>query len=206
VWVNLPLPVRMRPRNRVYLKRTPLGHGDVEMVKDAPLTTAVRTAFDLARHLPRTDALVAMDAHCHRLVNVAELEMYATDRWDWPGTRQLRSLLPLVEPLTESPMETRLRLHIADAGLPKPIPQFEVRGLDGRFLARVDFAYPEWQIAIEYEGDHHREAGQFRRDIERQNTVEEEGWLVIRVTAEDMFRYPQRLTRRIVAAIDSRRR
>ncbi len=205
VWVNVPIAVRVRPRDHVLIKRTPLAFDDIITRSDLLITSAVRTAFDLARHLDRPDALAALDAHCHQLVSRTDLATYAARRWDWPGTRQLRELLPLVEPRTESPTESRLRLQLHDAGAPRPVAQYVIRTATGAFLGRADLAYPDWRIAIEYEGDHHRETEQFRRDVQRQTALEEEGWLVLRVTADDLFRHPQRLTRRILRAIASRR-
>ncbi|MBW8870814.1 MAG: DUF559 domain-containing protein [Leifsonia sp.] len=58
---------------------------------------------------------------------------------------------------------------------------------DGSFVARVDLAYPEWRLALEYEGDHHRtDRGQWHKDIDRQSRLEDLGWRVIRVTAADV--------------------
>ncbi|MBG0563224.1 hypothetical protein [Actinoplanes aureus] len=53
-------------------------------------------------------------------------------------------------------MESRLRLLLVDAGVPPPVPQFEVRDEDGRLIGRVDLAWPARRVAHEYEGDHHR--------------------------------------------------
>ena len=77
----------------------------------------------------------------------------------------------------------RSRLMIVAAGIPEPVVQWEIRS-DGRFIARVDLAYPELKIAIEYEGDGHRtERAQWRIDIRRQRDLEDEGWIVIRLTS-----------------------
>ncbi|WFE23794.1 hypothetical protein O7621_11285 [Solwaraspora sp. WMMD937] len=51
-------------------------------------------------------------------------------------------------------LHRRLLLH--DAGLPRPVPQHKVADPQGRFIGRVDLAYPQWRIAIEDGGDHHR--------------------------------------------------
>jgi very-short-patch-repair endonuclease len=102
-------------------------------------------------------------------------------------------------------METRTRLVIVDAGLPRPLAQYVIRDNEGRFIARVDLAYPVERVALEYEGDHHRERTAFRRDIARINALTGLGWIVIRVTAEDIYRNPQQLTRRIAEVLRQRR-
>jgi very-short-patch-repair endonuclease len=91
-----------------------------------------------------------------------------------------------------------------DAGAPTPVPQYEVRDDNGRFLARVDLAYPQWRIALEYEGDHHRERAQFRRDIARLNALRQAGWVVLRFTADDVLRHSQLLVAQVLAAIRER--
>ena len=51
-------------------------------------------------------------------------------------------------------------------GLPTPKLQHVVRDVDGSFVARVDLAYPEHKIAIEYEGAQHRtDRRQFDKDM-----------------------------------------
>jgi hypothetical protein len=206
---------------------------DVTRFSGLPVTTGLRTAFDLGRgafgrghgaascdgrgtsdpQRARTEAVIAVDALLNRrVVKLPALTAYLDTRNRWPGTARLREVLTLVEPLTESPMETRLRLILHDAGLPLPIAQHEiddVQNVDGqrprRFLARVDFAYPRWRIAIEYEGDHHREPAHFSRDVSRLNALRAAGWLVLRFTADDVLGHPDRIVRLVVGAIHERR-
>lgn len=92
----------------------------------------------------------------------------------------------LADARSESPQETRLRVRLVLAGLPPPSPQFTVRHL-GRFVARVDLAYPEAKLAIEYDGLWHGERGQLGRDRRRLNALHAAGWRVIHVTAADMY-------------------
>ena len=155
--------------------------------------------------MDRTRALIALDAMCHRkLVRISELEEHPGLR-SLKGCRRLRELLTLVDPRAESPMETRLRLLLHDAGAPPPTPQHEVRASDGRLIGRVDLAYPEWRIAIEYEGDHHRERAQFRRDITRMNALRDAGWLVLRFTAYHVLKDPRYVVAHVARAIMERR-
>ncbi|MFG1887339.1 endonuclease domain-containing protein [Micromonospora sp. NPDC049051] len=175
-----------------------------------PVTTGVRTAFDLGRQLPRAVALVAVDALLHRrVVKLSALSSHLEAHGRWPGTAQLREVLALAEPLSESPMETRLRLVLHDAGLPPLAAQHDVYGTHAQrgrvFLGRVDLAYPRWRVAIEYEGDHHRERTHFQRDVARLNALREAGWLVLRFTVDDVLRHPARIVRLVTGAIHERR-
>lgn len=206
VSVSISPARQFRPHPRRTHVRAQLCPGDVTKLAQLPLTTPVRTAFDLGRQPNRVHGLVALDALCHRrLVRLPDIADYLSERPGWPGVCSLRELLTLVDGRAESPMETRLRLLLHDGGAPAPVPQYEVRDAGGRFLARVDLAYPQWRIALEYEGDHHRERAQFRRDIARVNALRQAGWLVLRFTADDVLRHPDRVVRHVLAAIRERR-
>jgi hypothetical protein len=204
VSVTVPVGVRLRPHPRRRVFRTGLVAGDVTEVTGLPVTTLLRTAYDLGRQVSRREAIVALDAMCgRRLVRLADLAAY-TDRHDGGlGAGRLRERLDLVDALAESPMETRLRLLLVDAGLPPATSQHTVFDRTGQFVGRVDLAYPKWRIAIEYEGDHHREQRQFRRDVARLNALREAGWVVLRFTVDDVLRRPADVVRQVSNALRS---
>ncbi|MET7971044.1 DUF559 domain-containing protein [Micromonospora sp. NPDC005305] len=192
VTVLLPRAARMRPHPRVRQVRSVLPGTDRTRFAGLPVTTALRTAFDLGRQGPRVDALVAVEALLHRrVVKLPALCAYAAARPGWPGATLLREVLALAEPLSESPMETRLRLLLLDAGLGPLTAQHDVRDATGRFVARVDLAWPALRVAVEYDGDHHRERAHFRQDVARLNALRAAGWLVLRFTADDVLRHPR---------------
>ena len=202
VSVAVPRDRRLRYDARVTALHTTFGQGDIAVLGGVPVTSPERTMFDLGRRSSRAKALIAMDAMLHhRIVKAESVEALAHERERWPGVPQLAEILLLAEPLSESPMETRLRLLLHDAGLPTLVAQFEVRDALGRFLGRVDLALPELKLAAEYEGDHHREPAQFRRDIARMNALRQAGWTVLRFTADDVLRSPRRTVRSVEAAI-----
>jgi len=207
VSIVLPVGRRVRPHPRISAVHSPLAAEDVTTFGGLPVTSAVRTAFDLGRQAPRLSALTAVDALTHRrVVRLPELVSYVAARPGWPGAPLLREVVSLAEPLTESPMETRLRLLLVDAGAPRPVAQHEIFDRQGRFIARVDLAYVRLRIAIEYEGDHHRERAQFQRDVARLNALRAAGWIVLRFTADEVIRHPDRVVRLLLSAVDDRRR
>ncbi|MCC8909739.1 endonuclease domain-containing protein [Curtobacterium sp. GD1] len=108
-----------------------------------------------------------------------------------PGQRSVavaRAAVKLIRVGAESAMETWLRLAVVDAGFPEPELQIEVFDRAGRFLARVDMGWPELRIALEYDGDHHRERATFEHDQRRDNSMTVEGWLVLHVNRGDVDR------------------
>jgi len=65
------------------------------------------------------------------------------------------------------------------------VAQFRVIDQNG-FVARVDFAWPDKKVAVEYDGLWHAEPGQFARDRRRLNRLRAAGWRVVFVTAADL--------------------
>lgn len=102
-----------------------------------------------------------------------------------PGATVLREALPRVRFGPLSPRETLVRLQLVDAGLPEPELNWHVRDRFGRVVALIDLAYPDQLVGIEYEGDGHRERDRFRADIHRRERLEDLGWTIVRLTADD---------------------
>lgn len=113
------------------------------------------------------------------------------------GAKRLVRALPLVRPGPRSRPETHARLLYAAAGLPDPEVNGCIFDASGRFVAMSDLVFRRWRVANEYEGKHHQEATQFRRDILRRERVEDTGWRLSRFTADDLYRRPEETIRRM---------
>ncbi len=202
VEVTIPRPLRVHPQPGLIVRRSVLPASDIVRHSGAPLTSPLRTAFDLARRLTLVEAVVAIDALLHRSwVSLDGLRSFAAQRRRWRGVVQLRRVLDLASDDAASPMKTRLRLLLVLAGLPCPATQFEVTDGRGFFVARLDLAYAALRIGIEYDGDHHRERAVFQRDAVRLNRLRLLGWTVLRFTADDVLRHPDRVVAQVRAAI-----
>lgn len=75
---------------------------------------------------------------------------------------------------------------IIEAGLPAPVSNDSVFDERGHLVARTDLAYPALKIAIEYEGDYHRDKDQWRADLKRRRRLEALGWTYLSVTQADL--------------------
>lgn len=97
-------------------------------------------------------------------------------------TRRAERVLADVREGSESPRETQLRLLMLRAGLPEPELAYELWSDAAAFIARLDMAYPQYRVAVEYDGRQHaRDAAQFERDADRWHDVREAGWELVRV-------------------------
>jgi len=175
-----------RPPKGLVVRNETLAADEVTRIAGLPVTVRERTAFDLGRHLPRDEALMRLDALMWRNQRFAEVDVRVAERYPRArGRRQLRELLPLVDGGAASPKESWLRLVVLDGGFPPPVTQYPA-GSGRAVFAFLDMAWPEFKVALEYDGDQHRtNRRQYVKDIRRIAELERNGWIVIRVIAED---------------------
>jgi hypothetical protein len=140
---------------------------------------------------PRATALACTDQAMaglpleSRAEFVAEVDHRIRQRPDPRGQCRAAVLLDLATGIPESPAESRLLLEMYDAGFPIPQPQLPVRDLDGHERYRLDFAWPEPMIGLEYDG-HAAHAERADLDAMRDADLQKRGWIVIRASAEDL--------------------
>lgn len=185
-------------------------------VAGLPIVDPLTALFMCANELTDVQLVVLLDAiitdrdnypdvrHGRPVLTVHDIEQKLATWKRFPGCARIRAALSRTRAQVDSPKETETRLSIVAAGLPEPVVQFEVTD-DGELVARIDLAYPQWRIAIEYEGDGHRTSrDQWRRDIQRQRDLEDRGWIVIRITQLDLDDGAEALLTRLRRAIASR--
>jgi very-short-patch-repair endonuclease len=109
------------------------------------------------------------------------------------GVAGLREVLAVrqVSAPAESPLETALARLLRNSRLPPCVRQYRVIHA-GRFIARVDFAWPAYRVAVEAQGrTHHADKSSFERDLARMNALSEAAWTVLYVTWDDVHRRPR---------------
>jgi hypothetical protein len=183
---------RRRSRSRqilVHWPQDPIPDEDITTIDGIPVTKPARTLLDLATVEPEEVVERCLDdALRRRLVSLPFLESWLKDprRDRHRGAPMLRRLVAAraTVGVTESPLEGATLKLIRDAGLPIPMLQYTVR--DGnRFVARLDFAYPEERVAIEADGfRYHDDRRGFDKERARGNDLEAMGWRVLRVTSQ----------------------
>ena len=163
-----------------------------------PATSPAWTAIEVARSLPRGRALATLDAalrsgHC----DPRALQSAAISQAGRRGIVEVRRLLALADARAESPMESEARLVMVDGGLSTPVLQHEVIDARGR-LRRLDFAWPQQWVAAEYDSDQwHAGTDALRRDREKLAALQDLGWTVVPIVADDVRRRPRLLVDRI---------
>lgn len=172
---------------------------DIVEVEGIAVTSPLRTAWDLGRVRWTDQAISGMDAMARiGAFTVDELvdgvERFRGMRW----VTTLRAIAPLVDPRSESPGESVLRLRCYDNGARSTRPQVEVR--DGeRFVARLDLGDEEQRAAVEYDGaEWHSSPAQREHDAERRADATDCGWLVEAFVTADVFGPRRTCDRRIV--------
>jgi hypothetical protein len=172
------------------------------LVAGRPATTPAWTVVEVARGLRRPRALATLDAAL-RSGTCSRDDLYLAVRRQ-SGRRGIvtaRELLALASPQAESPMESEARLVMIDGGLPPPVLQHEIVDAQGRTW-RLDFAWPDLRVAAEYDGvDWHSGPQAFFRDRRRAAALQDLGWVVVPIVAEDVRYRPAELVRRLEARL-----
>jgi hypothetical protein len=164
--------------------------GEVTQVKGLKVTSPARTAYDLARRGDLVERVVAVDrlANVHRFDPDLLLQFSARNRRA-RGNGLVPCVLAHADRRSGSPMETRLRMLIVQAGLPRPEVQWVVQDERTRTAVWLDLAWPDLMIGIEYEGEaSHTEPNQVLRDIGRHTGLVDKGWRVYRYTKFEILR------------------
>lgn len=186
------------PRNRSRLRlpgwtvaRAALGAADVEERDGVRVTTPLRTVLDLCRVLPLASACVVADSALRQALVDLEALRAALRASAGRSCSRLHRVAPLLDPASESVLETLLRVLLLQAGL-RPRSQHEIRDRSGRFVARVDFCFPEYRLVVEADGfAFHANRDAYRQDRKRLNELERLGWRVLRFTWEDIVGRPE---------------
>lgn len=188
-WVDVDTPVELiwannRAATGVVTRCDSLLDGETTVRGGLPLMIAERTAFDLARRGSIGNAVARLGALARAThFKPADVLELASGHPRVRGLRRIDRVLGLVDEGAESPKETWLRLLLIRAGYPRPQTQIPLLGPDGYPIYRLDMGWEEKLIAVEYDGDDHREKPRWRKDIIRSEYIAHLRWKHIRVVA-----------------------
>jgi hypothetical protein len=207
-WVDPHAPAelvtdRKRPPRLIIARNDRLLAGETTVVDGVPVTSAARTAFDLARRPELQIAVIRIDALARATgITVDQVEPLVVAHSGARGMNQLRQVLPLIDAGAESPQETRTRLVLIGGGLPRPQTQIVVRNEWGAVLARIDMGWEQWLVGVEYDGPQHWTDPRIRaKDIDRTAELERRGWRLVRVGADLLRHRPDIVVERVRRAL-----
>ena len=130
-----------------------LPEAEVERVNGVPISTAARSAVEITTIAGVEPALVVVNGLLRaRAMSLTEFAAEVERCRYWPGSLTSDLVLRLADPRLESVGEDRFSYLAYRQGLPKPIPQLEVYDERGELVARVDFAWPEHRVFLEFDG------------------------------------------------------
>ena len=149
----IPRPAGTEPRHVRELLAAGLPAGQRQLLEGLPITTPARTVADLARTLDRPAAVVMADAALRDGVDRMDvIDVLGTCR-RWPGVQNAIDAVIFADRRSESPLESLARVWFSEADLPAPQLQAKLcHADDGRFVARVDFFWPQHRTVCEVDG------------------------------------------------------
>ena len=191
--ISCPRWRRARHESLVVHETKVLDGKDVRLHRRIPVTSVERTLLDLGAVCPPVVVKMALDDAEHRgltTLGAVDATLRRLARPGRPGVRPLRDALWEAAErrgVPESAMESRMVDVIRRHGLPTPVLQFEVRDERGHFVARVDAAYPEHRVAIEYDSKQEHTGEQaLQRDSSRRNRIIRAGFLPVTARYGDL--------------------
>lgn len=206
-WVGPQVPIEIvaaaRRQAGMVVRNEMLFDDEITEIAGIRVATPARTAFDLARHLPRDQAVARMDALMNaRPFSTEDVALLAKRHRGTRWLRRLRVALPLVDGGAESPRETWLRLLFIDNGLPSPTTQYVVLDEEDFHVRRIDMVWELFRVGAEYDGEQHlTNRGQYVLDVKVARVLHRLGWQVIHVIKEDR---PAEIVAQARAALMSR--
>ena len=180
-----PAGTRLNARQPTVVHRMILDQGEHMMHRGFPATTPIRTCWDLALWLEPVKAVAIIDGMLRRqLVSLQDLNDLIAQRLGCHGARRAQRTFGFSDGGAQSPAESSLRVRLLLCGFPRPCTQFPVQ-VKGKIL-HPDLAWPDYMVAMEYDGLWHNDADQFHQDRERLNLLTTAGWIVVHVTGQRM--------------------
>ena len=149
------------------------------------LDTPAEVLRACARDLGLLDLVVLVDAALH-LGSCSWDDIAAAAALRRRGSPKLRKALALADPRSESAWETLLRVFHVSCDVPVE-PQYRLEDDDGSFIARADLWVCGTNALHEYDGSHHLERQQQRKDLARARQIGNHTWIRRGYTSADLL-------------------
>jgi len=204
-WITVPAAVRLAPQPGLVVTRTRHFPGAV-VRQGLLLTPPPRTLVDLAQVLARADLSAALMRGLQlRLCPLDDVESLARVFRTRAGAADLAAVLAELSPDFESHLEVVLGGGLAQAGLTRLQPQYQIRDPSGSLVARTDLADVVTKTAIEADGfGCHGMPEQRARDERRDRALARLGWLTVRCGTNDVLHNLPETVADVIAIVHQR--
>lgn len=193
-----------------------LSEDEVTVVDGVRLGPASRAAVEVIATASPEAALVVVNGMLHgEHMAHGDFVASAAAMKHWPHTLSAHLVVAMADGRLESVAETRTYFMCRTQRLPRPEPQVAVVDEHGREFARVDFAWPELGVFLEFDGrikyERFRREGEtldqfLMREKRREMRIcQLTGWVCLRIGWADLEN-PTATAARIRAILDSRTR
>ncbi|WP_392425317.1 hypothetical protein [Barrientosiimonas humi] len=165
------------------------------------VSNPLRCFLELAPELSLVDLVVLGDSLVARRRASQQQLLERVHAESGPGIVRARRAAALVRAGVDSAMETRLRLLLVLAGLPEPQVNVVLRDESGEVRRRLDLAYPELCLAVEYDGRGHLASEEvWDADLFR-GELTSGGWRSVVVVSRGIYREPHVTVERVERAL-----
>ncbi len=187
--IQLTKPIgRARSDMVADVHRSRFDPGEITVVDGLRVVTPARAITETASVSSYEVGVVLADAALHQRLVTAEALVATADRHRyWTGSPAARAAARFADGLSESVGESRLRVLMANHGLPAPALQVEIRDADGRLIGRVDFLLPG-RLIVEFDGalKYGEAADAVLAEKWREDRLRACGYRVVRVSWADL--------------------
>jgi hypothetical protein len=197
VEVGVPWPGRGHRTEGVTGRKLQIDEDDLTLVGDLPVTKVSRTWCDLAVRVGLPDLVAAGDyiiGAPHPIATRTDLDDARKRHKGRRGRGKLVEAFHLLDDNAWSPAESIVRVALVRAGITGFVPNYPIADAQGTVWAYGDITFPDRRVIIEYQGDYHRDADQYRKDRTRIARLIADGWHVLEIAA-DQLRDPVELVR-----------
>lgn len=172
-----------------------------------PITSLERTVVDCSRIFAYQPGLIAAESSLWMGADRELIGSTLNTMRGHKGIARARQVMANASSLSESPGETLALDAIRAMRIPMPEQQVRVETRNG--VHRLDFAWRELKVALEFDGrskyfDYAPTDEVLFQERRREKALVEEGWIIIRIEWPDLFQEVE-LRERIIRALHRNR-
>jgi len=206
--VEISTVAKVRSRTGIIVHHVPnFGRADVTVVEGIPITSPLRTIFDLCAVTDADQAEFALEDALRRRMTSVQRCHVLLDRLGGHGVAGTAAFRKLMEVRgrgyvpTASILEVCMARIFTRCKLDTPVRQHAVVRPSGQ-VAYIDFAFAAIKLGIEVDGyESHARRNRWQHDMHRENDLKALGWTILHFSWEDVQHRPDMVVAQIKRAL-----